>query len=388
MSELPRAAEVAIIGAGAIGCSIAYHLARRGQTDVVVLEQDLVGSGTTSKAAGGIRAQFGTEAEIRFAQASIAFFERFEEEMGARCDYRKHGYLHLVSDEADLARCRRTVAFQQAHGVEVRLIAPEDTREIVPQIDTAGLLAAVWGPGDGFAGPHEVVQAFAKRARERGVRVCEDTLVTGVEVAGDRVRALQTSRGRVEAPLVINAAGPWAARVGRMVGAELPILPRRRHIFVTDRFDGLVRPSPLVIDRASGFYCRTEGDRVLMSPGDVEDIGTAPDFRVPVDWRWQEVTAEKAVRHLPALAGAAIRSAWAGLRPVTVDDHAILDWLPGVEGMYVAGGFNGHGFQHAPAAGQVVAEVLLGHPPAIDLSLFTLARFARGVTGPAGAGED
>src|SRR5205823_11863925 len=146
------------------------------------------------------------------------------------------------------------------------------------------------GPEDGFAGPHEVVQAFAARARERGVRICEGTLVTGVEVAGDRVRALQTNEGRIEARVVINAAGPWAARVGRMVGAELPILPRRRTIFVTDRFDGLVRPSPLVVDRASGFYCRTEGDRVLMSPGDVEDIGAAPEFEVPVDWRWREVT--------------------------------------------------------------------------------------------------
>ncbi|HXG03013.1 MAG TPA: FAD-dependent oxidoreductase, partial [Candidatus Binatia bacterium] len=170
---LPRTADVVVIGGGVVGCSIAYHLARRGRRDVLVLERDAVGSGTTSKAAGGIRAQFGTETEVRFSLESIAVFERFAEEFGVDIGYRKIGYLFLVSDPADLAGFEARLALQRRLGVDVRRIAPAEARALVPGLRVDDLIAAVWGPGDGVAGPAEVTEGFARRARDLGVRIAE-----------------------------------------------------------------------------------------------------------------------------------------------------------------------------------------------------------------------
>ena len=370
---IPRTADIVIIGAGAVGASIAYHLARRGARDVVVLEREMVGSGSTSKAAGGIRVQFGTRVEIEFSLRSIDFFKRFDDEMGVPCDYRQEGYLILLFDEADLACYRKNVAFQTSLGADVRIIGPDEARAIVPELNVDDVLAAAWGPMDGHASPNDVVQAYAARARERGVRILEGTPATAIELQGDRVTAVLTPDGRIETPLVVNAAGPQAPLVARMVGLEVPVDPRRRHIFVTDEFSGVRHPMPLVIDRKSGFYCRSEQGQVLMSAG---DVGTTTEFSASVDWSMLGETVDKAVQRIPALEGASIRHAWAGLRPLTPDEHAILDWAPGVRGLYLAVGFCGHGFQHSPATGQVVAELLTGAPPSIDVSDLSLSRFA------------
>ncbi len=294
----PRTADIVIIGAGAIGCSIAYHVALRGARDVVVLEREMIGAGSTSKAAGGIRAQFGTRVEIEFSLRSIEFFTRFEEEMGVPCDYRQEGYLILLSDEADVARFRRNVDLQRSLGAEVSLIGPDDARAIVPDLRVDDVLAAAWGPRDGYASPNDVVQAYAAQARARGVRVIEGTPVTAIELSGDRVTAVVTPKGRIETPLVVNAAGPQAPLVGRMVGLDLPVDPRRRHIFVTGEFSGVRHPMPLVIDRGSGFYCRSEQRQVLMSAG---DVGATTEFTATVDWSVLDQTVEKAVRRIPAL---------------------------------------------------------------------------------------
>jgi len=371
---MPRTADIVIIGAGAVGASIAYHLARRGARDVVVLEREMVGSGSTSKAAGGIRVQFGTRVEIEFSLRSIDFFKRFDDEMGVPCDYRQEGYLILLFDEADLARYRKNAAFQTSLGADVRIIGPDEARAIVPELNVDDVLAAAWGPMDGHASPNDVVQAYAARARERGVRILEGTPATAIELEGDRVTAVLTPDGRIETPLVVNAAGPQAPLVARMVGLEVPVDPRRRHIFVTDEFSGVRHPMPLVIDRKSGFYCRSEQGQVLMSAG---DVGTTTEFSASVDWSMLGETVDKAVRRIPALEGASIRHAWAGLRPLTPDEHAILDWAPGVRGLYLAVGFCGHGFQHSPATGQVVSEILTGAPPSIDITDLALSRFAR-----------
>ncbi len=368
----PRTADIVIIGAGAVGCSIAYHLARRGARDVVVLERETIGAGSTSKAAGGIRVQFGTRVEIEFSLRSIEFFKRFEDEMGVPCDYRQEGYLILLGDEADLARYRKNVELQTSLGADVRLLAPDDARAIVPELRVDDVLAAAWGPMDGYASPNDVVQAYAAQARARGVRILEDTPVTAIELEGDRVSAVVTPAGRIATPLVVNAAGPQAPLVGRMVGLELPVDPRRRHIFVTDEFAGVRHPMPLVIDLASGFYCRSEQRQILMSAG---DVGVATEFSATVDWRVLDQVVDKAVRRIPALEGASIRHAWAGLRPLTPDEHAILDWAPGVRGLYLAIGFCGHGFQHSPATGQVVSQVLTGAAPGIDIRDLAISRF-------------
>jgi len=371
---LPRRADIVIIGAGAIGASIAYQLGRRGARDVVVLERDTVGAGSTSKAAGGIRVQFSTRVEIEFSQRGIAFFKRFEDEMGVPCDFHQEGYLFVVTDEPTLARFRASVALQRSLGADVRVIAPDDARALVPSLNVDDALAAVWGPTDGYASPNDVVQAYAARARALGVRIVEETPVTGIRLEGGRVVGVETPTGAIATPLVVNAAGPWAPLVGRMAGLDLPVDPRRRHIFVTDAFDGVRHPLPLVTDCGSGFYCRSEQGAVLMSPG---DIGSATAYEAQVDWSVLETAVEKAVRRIPALEGAQVRHAWAGLRPLTPDGRAILDWAPGVEGLFLAVGFCGHGFQHSPAVGEVVASLLLDGRCADDLSDLRLDRFPR-----------
>lgn len=371
-AELPRSADIVIIGAGAIGASIAYQLGRRGARDVVVLERDAVGAGSTSKAAGGIRVQFATRVEIELSLRAIAFFKRFEDEMGVPCDFHQEGYLFVVTDEPTLARFRENVALQRSMGADVRVIAPADARALVPALNVDDALAAVWGPTDGHASPNDVVQAYAAQARARGVRIVEGTPVTGIVVERGRVAGVLTPAGTIATRLVVNAAGPWAPLVGRMVGLELPVDPRRRHIFVTDAFDGIRHPLPLVTDTGSGFYCRSEQGAILMSPGDIGDV---TEYEARVDWSVLELAVEKAVRRIPALEGAQVRHAWAGLRPRTPDGRAILDWAPGVEGLYLAVGFCGHGFQHSPGVGETVAEVLLDGRSTLDIHDLRLGRF-------------
>lgn len=371
---VPRAAEVVIVGAGAIGCSIAYHLAQRGQHDIVVVDRATIGAGSTSKAAGGIRAQFASELEIRFSLEGIELFKRFESEFGVNIGYTQDGYLFVVTDPAVLAKYERNVAFQNGFGVPSQIITPAEVREIAPGISLDGVIAGVWCPTDGHATPNDVCMAFAASARQHGVRFLEETTVTAMRQLGGGRTAVETTDGTIETPLVVIAAGPNAAPVARMLGVEVPVVPKRRHIFVTDEMSGIRHPLPLVIDTGSGFYARSEGRGLLISPG---DVGTVTDYlEAPVDWGMLEQTVEKGVARFPILEQAAVRSGWAGLRPLTPDEHAIVDWLPDVPGVFCAVGFCGHGFQHSPATGRHVAEWLLDGQPALDLSPLSFGRFA------------
>jgi glycine/D-amino acid oxidase-like deaminating enzyme len=365
-------ADVVIVGAGAIGCSIAYHLGRRGAKHVVVLEQEFVGSGTTSKAAGGIRVQFPTDIEIAFSMESLEFFKRFQEEMGVNPHLRQVGYLFLLGSARDIEQYKRQIALQRQYGLDVRLLTPDDAKAIVPQLQVDDLQAAVYSPQDGYADPHTVVQGYATKARECGVKILEQTEVMGIRLQGDRVVGVDTTSGPIDTRLIVNAAGPWATRIAEMAGTNIPVYPRRRHIFVTAPFSDFVNPSPLVIDRTSGFYCRTEGRSILMSPGDAQEV---QGYKATIDWSMTEETARKAVQRVPVLERAGIMSGWAGLRPLTPDEHAIIDYLPGVEGLLCAVGFCGHGFQHSPAAGKAVAELILDGRPSLDISALSLARF-------------
>jgi glycine/D-amino acid oxidase-like deaminating enzyme len=249
----------------------------------------------------------------------------------------------------------------------------------VPALRVDDLIAAVWGPTDGLAGPAEITQGFARRARELGARIVEGADVTALDVSDGSLRGVVTSHGRIDTPLAVNAAGPFARRVGRLAGVDVPVLPRRRHIFFTEPFPAIPGPVPLTHDRRTGFYFRKEMEQLLLSPGDVEDTGE--DLSASMDWGKVNEVVEKAVQRLPILADARIAGGWAGLRPLTPDEHAIIGWAPGVGGLFLAVGFCGHGFQHSPATGRLVSEWLLDGTPSMDLSLFDPRRFERGATG-------
>ncbi len=266
------------------------------------------------------------------------------------------------------------------------MIPPADAREIVPALFVDDLVAAIWSPTDGFAGPSEVTNGFARRARDLGARILEGVEVKALTLDGPRVRGVVTSEGTIAADVVINAAGPAARLVGRMAGLELPIRPSRRHIFFTEPFPAIPGPVPLTTDRGSGFYFRKELDRVLLSPGDQQDMGD--DLSSAVDWGRTEEAVRKAIHRVPMLADATIAGGWAGLRPLTPDDHAIIGWAPGLEGHFLAVGFGGHGFQHSPATGRYVAEWLVDGQPSLDLSLFAPDRFTHSHATPTDHGPD
>jgi len=369
-------ADVVIVGGGAIGASIAYHLGQRGVGHgALLLERNTLGSGSTGRSAGGIRSQFSTEVNIRFSLESVAFWRDFEARLGLPVDYHEIGYLFLAQEEAQRAQFERNVALQNRLGVPSRVVDGDEMARLVPGMFTGDLVAGAYSPTDALAGPNEATQAFASRAREAGVRIREGVEVTAIDVRGDRVQAVETAGGRIETRVVINAAGAWAGAIGRMVGVDVPVKPYRRELFVSEAFDEIPE-IPLVIDLAVGWYFRREGPGVLMSGA--KDNHSS--FDTHVDWSGLPRIAVQATHRMPALARAPFGAkAWAGLYDVSPDDHAILGPVPEVAGFYCANGFSGHGFQHSPAAGRAMADLVVdGRVSGLDIEPLSITRFTTG----------
>ena len=360
--------EVVIVGAGVVGTSIAYHLAKLGCRDVVVLEKDYIGSGSTEKCAGGIRQQFSTEANVRLSIESVRFFERFEEETGHAADFRQHGYLIVATDERDLETLRRSVVMQRRLGVKVDLMLPAEIAILVPGLNLEGVLGGSFCPTDGYADPYSVVSGFASAAKRLGVKIREGIEVTGVELRDATVRGVLTSQGRVEAPVVVNAAGPYAGSVSGMAGVGIPIRPSRRHIFITEpvfrrtsRLGRLNRADlPMVVDIHNGFWFRREGLCLIFGMRNPDE---PEGFSTEVDWGFfTDTLAGVACHHVPSLEDIGITRAQAGLHADTPDNMAILGEAPSVRGLYMACGFSGHGFMHSPAVGRLMAALILQIP--------------------------
>jgi sarcosine oxidase subunit beta len=370
---MARTADYLIIGGGIVGSSIAYHLARRGAGKIVVLEQATLGSGSTSKAAGGIRAQFGAEVTIRMSLYAQNVYRHFEEEFGVTADYHEVGYLFLLTTPNELDSFKKNVAFQNALGVPSTILSPAEVGEMVPAVKIDDLAGASYCATDGTAGPSEALQGFVLRGRELGVDFVEGSPVVAIELEGGRVRAVRTPTESFETSLVVNAAGPWASQIGRMVGVELPVRPLKRHIWITERFDEIPGPTPQTIDFHSGFYFRKELESVMWSGGDMLERWS---FDTEVEWDQLQEAVEKAVKRVPILADARVMRGWAGLREVTPDHLPIIGPLPGLEGFVCANGFSGHGFMHAPASGRLVSEMLLDGRTFLDISPFRYERFS------------
>ena len=376
---MKRTADVVIVGGGCMGASVAYHLARRGITDVVLIEREkLLATGSTGRNAGGVRHQFSNAANIRLSLESIALLERFGDEVGAPIDFRQDGYLFLLSSEASVGTFRRNVELQRSLGVAVDWIEPSDIQRLAPGVGVDGLLAATFCGKDGIADPNGVTMGFAKAAQGAGAVVERDTEVTGVRVAAGRIAAVETSRGTIDTRVVVNAAGPWARQIGQFAGIDLPVDPYRRHIFIAavDRGTARVPPSHImVIDFGTTFYFHREGAGVLFGMGDPDET---PTFDTTVQWDFAATVTDVAAKRLPALADAPISHAWAGLYEMSPDGNPIIGPVAGVDGLFLLNGFSGHGFQHSPAAGRIVADLIAGRDPGMDLSPFAHDRFARG----------
>ncbi len=399
---MSETADVVIIGSGIVGSSVAYHLAEQGCTNVLVIEREAhQGKGSTGKSMGGVRVQFSTAVNIEMSRYSIDFFSRFDEVMDHPADYRAHGYLFCATNERHLEYLKTNRERQLSLGVKnVELVSREDIARFVPQMRTEDIVGGTFCQTDGFVDPHSVMMGFMLKARERGVRLWLDTTVTGIEVEpantgtastgtagvppasssppGRRIAGVNTTRGFISTPIVVNAAGPWAAQVAQLAGASLPVEPLRRQLVPTEPFDGLPQRFPMVIDMSTGFHFRREGKGILLAWNDPDET---PGFKTEFDVGFVEKILTRAADRVPSLAEAEVnpRRAWAGLYEMTPDHHAIIGPAPDVAGLYFVNGFSGHGVMHSPASGRIAADLILhGHSNLIDANQLNVERFVRG----------
>ena len=357
---IPKSAEVVIVGGGAIGTSAAYHLARLGVTNVVLLERESLGSGSTSKSAGGIRAQFADELNVRMALRSMAEFQALDRVSGI--GYRRDGYLFLLDREEDVHDFRRAVSFQNALGVPSRIVSADEARELVPQLRTDDLLAAAYCPVDGHAAPEAVVQAYAGASAAKGIRIAQGVSLDRIAVLGDKIVSVETSEGRIRTGTIVCAAGVWARDVGSLAGLDIPVTREARWMHFTPE-DGCLPPDfPFTIDFSTGFYFHREGHGLVFG-------GREPTI---------EGVATRATRRLPLLADLPIQSSWWGWYEMSPDHNAIVGEAEIPRRFLYATGFSGHGFQQAPAVGEHLAELVAGAEPSLDLSPLGLERFAAG----------
>jgi len=376
MNTVPGASpSVVIIGAGIVGASVAWHLSARGCTDVVVLEKaDTEVTGSTARSAAGVRHQFANEVNVRLSKYSIERLKRFTEEVGGDAGLQQIGYLLLVSEPHRWEPYRRSVALQNSLGVPSRILSPADVLALMPYASVDGLLGATYCAEDGHCDPHGIATGYLAAARCRGVELRRATPATGIRRKGADVIAVDTPAGSIACEVVINAAGPWAARVGALAGIHVPVLPYRRCIYMTEAMPS-VPGFPFTIDTASGFYMRKEGDKLLIG---VTNESEPSGENLAVDWDWLETVLERGAQRFPFLADVGIvrRNCWAGLYENTPDHMPILGRHPELPNYVDASGFSGHGVMHSPATGMLIAEeVLDGRAHTIDIDDLRITRF-------------
>jgi sarcosine oxidase subunit beta len=355
------AVDAVILGGGCIGASVAFHLAEAGFTEVTLLEANTLASGSTSKAAGGIRLQHGDPLNVRLAQRSLAELVAFEQLTGVDIALRQVGYLFLLSSPSDLAVFDRSVALQQSLGVPVQVLSPDQAGALVPQLVTEDLVRATFCPSDGYATPEALVQGYATAARRRGVTIRQGERAARVITEHGRVQAVQTERGeRIDTPAVICAAGTGSRTIAATAGVDLPVSPERRRLFFSSQSGGIADDVPLTIDFATGFYFHREGPGLLFGGREL----AAEELMAP------------AMHRLPVIADLPLTSTWHGDYDMSPDHNAMVGRSAHLSGFYYATGFSGHGFQLSPAVGEHLAELVTGRQPSIDLTPLRAERFA------------
>jgi sarcosine oxidase subunit beta len=372
---MEKTADVVIIGGGVIGVSIAYHLALKKAGRIILLEKGQLGEGSTSRCVGGIRSQFSTEINIFFSLESIKTFERFEEGFGINPEFKRIGYLFLATTELEMRVFKENIKLQRKLGIPVELLNPDELKARWPYLRVDDILGGTFCPWDGYAGPNEVLSGFVSGAKKAGVRIYEGTGVLGISLSKGKANGVKTKREEISTPIVVNAGGPFASAIGEMAGVKIPVKPLRRQIFITAPFRLTNQAIPLTIDFHKGWYFRQEVDGLLLSG----PLDSEPSFNLGIDYEAMAETSENAIYRVPALERAHIARGWAGLYEISPDHHAILGKVPEVEGFILANGFSGHGFQHSPAVGKVIAELIVeGKATTIDISPLSIERFEKG----------
>ena len=369
--ELPNSASVVIIGGGVMGVSTAYQLAKAGVKDVVLLDKAALGSGSTCKAAGGVRAQFSDRANIEMGARSLEVFENFGKLFDQEIDLHQDGYLFLLDSAETVARFEENVALQNELGVPSAMIGVQEAKKLSPLIDTDGLLAAAFSPTDGHCTPESVVLGYATAARRLGARLITNCEATDIESVDGQIVAVVTAAGRIETDTVICAAGAWSTRVGAFVGVNLPVTPIRRQIVITEPIRDLPE-SPFTIDFGTSFYFHRESNGLLIGMSDPDET---PGFKMSRSTEWLPRLGDAIAHRAPSLSDVGLASGWAGLYEMTPDNNALIGEASTVGRFLYATGFSGHGFLLGPAMGEVLRDLYIGDKPFVDISGFDAERF-------------
>jgi sarcosine oxidase subunit beta len=374
MSFRNTTAEIIIIGGGIMGVCLAYYLSRQGQRDIFLLEKDLLAQASTGLCVGGIRQQFSHPSNILLSQETVRLFEHFNDEFEADIGFHQNGYLFLAQKEKTWEDFLSSAAIQKEHNVPVEILTPTEIKKQWPYIHIDDLKGGTFCPKDGYADPYSAAMAFADKSRKLGVHILEKTRATGILIEKSKIVGVETSKGKIFSPLVVNTAGPWGGEVSRMAGLDLPIKPFRRQVFMIKAISGIPRPVPMVIDMDELFYFRGEDPGIITGMSDLKEPSS---FHTHVDRDFLERVIEKAVHRSPEMEKAKVLRGWGGLYSITPDENPIIGAAPEIKGLFTATGFSGHGFQHGPSVGRILSELILTGSTDFDLSPFSYNRFKK-----------
>jgi len=380
-----RTADVVIVGGGVTGASIAYHLAQRGVRKILVLERKFLGAGGTGRSVGIVRQLYPTPETTQMVLRSLKIFQSFGEAVGGHAGYTACGVLIGVSPSMR-PQLEKTLTLQQALGVRAQVLEPSDVASVDGRIDTTGLGAVLYEPESGYGDPVGVTSGYADAARRRNVVIEQGTEVTVIATRGTRVTGIMTAAGeRIEAPVVVNAAGLWSPAIAALAGVTLPIVIGRHPVFIVERDADFGAPHIVYLDLAGGSYVRPESGGLTLTGSLTDDETRHPMdpelLGAEVGLDEAEGVLERTSRALPRLADARYRQGYAGAFDITPDWMPILDESP-VRGFWIAAGMSGHGFKLAPAVGEMMAALITGAEPPVSAAPFRLDRFAS--TGTAG----
>jgi sarcosine oxidase subunit beta len=380
--ELPQIADIVVVGGGVIGSSIAFHLARMGAGQVVLLERKHLAAGSTGTSSGLVRMHYDNPLESELALKSLDVFRHFDDLVGGECGFVQTGFVRTV-ESRNLEALRANVRMLQGLGVNTRLITGEELHALAPYLYTDDIPLAAYEPESGYADPHMTTMGFANGARRYGARLFQGLEVTAVDVVSGRVTGVRTSQGRIAAPVVVDAAGPWGGLVAALAGVALETEIMHHQVAVVQAPDEVPWPHLTVIDRLHHIYLRPESGRLTLIGASHDNYAIAPadldGYSETLTYETQYRVLERLCTRIPAMETGAVRKGHAGIYLNSRDRHALLGPAPDVGGFYLATGCSGHGFKEAPAIGQAMAEwILNGRPEFVDVTPLRPSRFAEG----------
>lgn len=376
---MARTVDVIIIGGGIMGCSTAFQLAQRG-LDVAIFEKDTIGAGPSGRSSAIIRQHYSNELTASMALYSLGVFQNFEERVGGECGFVQTGFVMLAAAK-DREGLAANVAMQQRVGVQTELVTPETLKEIMPSLKTDDLVAAAYESESGYADPYLTVTAYAAAARHAGVKIHQNTMVKGINFAGGKVIGINTATERIDAPIVLNCAGAWGARVAKLAGVDVPINSCRVQVAFFRRPKGYEADHPVVADFTRATYFRSETGGLtlvgLIDPAEADAVVNPDRYNENTDMDFVLDVGERLIERFPAMEESETAKGYASLYGITPDWHPVIDELLPGSGFYISAGFSGHGFKLAPATGVMTADLITGAAdPEFDPSMFRLSRYA------------